>query len=69
MLLEIAFNELNKEKAELNVFDWNIGAIKCYEKVGFKINQNKVSNSIVKGENWKAINMIINRDDWILEEN
>ncbi len=40
-LLEIAFNELNKEKAELKVFDWNIGAIKCYEKVGFKINKNK----------------------------
>jgi RimJ/RimL family protein N-acetyltransferase len=65
-LLEIAFNELNKEKAELNVFDWNIGAIKCYEKVGFKINKNKTSTSVVKGAHWKAINMIINRSDMVL---
>lgn len=63
-LLDKAFKELNKEKAELNVYEWNIGAIKCYEKVGFKINRNKTSTSIVNGENWKAINMIINKNDW-----
>lgn len=65
LLLDKAFKELNKQKAELNVFDWNIGAIKCYEKVGFKTNQDKTSTSIVNGENWKAINMTINRNDWI----
>lgn len=64
-LLEKAFIDLRKEKAELNVFDWNTGAIKCYEKVGFKINQQKTSTTIVNGKNWSAINMTIHKSDWI----
>ncbi|NJB84225.1 GNAT family N-acetyltransferase [Wenyingzhuangia aestuarii] len=58
-LLDKSFNELNKEKVELNVFDWNICAIKCYENIGFKINSSKTSISIVNGKKWKAINMQI----------
>lgn|SRR5690606_2810775 len=65
LLLDKAFKELDKERAELNVFDWNTSAIKCYEKVGFKINRAKTSISIVNGEKWKAINMIIDRNNWI----
>lgn len=34
-LIHYAFNELNLKKLELGVFDYNVGALKCYEKVGF----------------------------------
>ncbi len=33
-LLDIAFIDLKQSKVELNVFDWNISAIKCYDKAG-----------------------------------
>lgn len=35
LLTEYAFNRMNIDTLELGVFDYNIGAIKCYEKVGF----------------------------------
>lgn len=37
-LLNYSFTELNAKTVELNVFDWNIGGIKCYEKCGFVMN-------------------------------
>ncbi|MBJ6367554.1 GNAT family N-acetyltransferase [Snuella sedimenti] len=63
-LLNIAFYELKKEKAELNVFDWNVGAIKCYEQLGFIRNPNKDSFMMVKEEKWKSLNMIMKKDYW-----
>ncbi len=63
-LLKIAFLKLDKQNAELNVFDWNTNAIKCYEKVGFIINPNKASKLEVRGNIWTAINMTIDRAHW-----
>jgi RimJ/RimL family protein N-acetyltransferase len=63
-LLEISFFKLDKEKVELNVYDWNINAIKCYEKVGFIINPDKIFKSTVKGNIWTAINMTIDKQHW-----
>jgi RimJ/RimL family protein N-acetyltransferase len=40
-LLDYSFRELDMNEVELNVYDWNIAGIKCYEKVGFVINPNK----------------------------
>ena len=37
-LLTYAFENLGADVVELNVFDWNIAGIKCYEKCGFKVN-------------------------------
>ncbi len=34
-ILRIGFTELNFEKITLGVFDFNLGAIKCYENAGF----------------------------------
>ena len=34
-IIDYAFNELNVEEIELNVFDFNPRAIACYKKVGF----------------------------------
>lgn len=63
-LLKICFIDLDVEKAELNVFDWNTGAIKCYEKVGFSTNVDKIKIRELKGKVWKALNMSINKTDW-----
>jgi RimJ/RimL family protein N-acetyltransferase len=63
-LLEIAFNKFNKCEASLNVFDWNIYAVKCYEKVGFQINPERNLERHVNGKKWIALNMILNKCDW-----
>ncbi|SHG87536.1 GNAT family N-acetyltransferase [Pedobacter caeni] len=64
-LLKISFLQLGKEKVELNVYDWNTNAIKCYEKAGFILNANKTSQMVIKGNTWTAVNMSIDKQHWI----
>jgi RimJ/RimL family protein N-acetyltransferase len=64
LLLDYAFANLDKDLIELNVFDWNQGAIKCYEKVGFVINPEKKLLRQVKDQTWTAINMRIDRSKY-----
>jgi len=64
LLLEHIFSVLNKTTAELNVFDWNVSAIKCYEKSGFSIDPLKKLERKIKGDVWIAINMNISREKW-----
>jgi RimJ/RimL family protein N-acetyltransferase len=64
LLLDFIFSNLDKTKVELNVFDWNIGAIKCYEKVGFVINPDKKNQRKIKNEIWTALNMSIDKSKW-----
>ena len=63
-LLEISFARFNKPFIELNVYDWNVSAIKCYEKVGFSINKDKINHIEVKGKIWNSLNMIIDKPTW-----
>ena len=58
-LKDYSFDRFNVEIVELNVYDWNTSAIKCYEKVGFKINPNQTTTTEVNGRIWTAINMRI----------
>jgi len=64
LLLDVAFSTLGQPKVELNVFDWNIEAIKCYEKVGFVINPGKKNERQIKNETWTAINMVLDKSKW-----
>lgn len=64
LLLDFIFSNLDRTKVELNVFDWNIGAIKCYEKVGFVINPDKKNERKIKTQVWTAINMSIDKFKW-----
>jgi RimJ/RimL family protein N-acetyltransferase len=48
---------------ELNVFDWNISAIKCYEKAGFVINPYRISERKVNGETWTVLRMVLEKKD------
>jgi len=64
LLLEFILENRKERNIELNVFDFNIGAIKCYEKVGFAINPDKKLIREVDGESWTALNMVLNLEEW-----
>ncbi len=63
-MLEKLFIEQRFQRADLNVFDWNKGAIRCYETIGFEINPDLVYKQDNNGEVWTALNMTISRDTW-----
>ena len=67
-LLEYGFGRFVQEIAELNVYDWNSGAIACYEKVGFTIDPEIRSEVRIENETWCSINMKINREIFKLQE-
>ncbi|MBZ0294360.1 MAG: GNAT family N-acetyltransferase [Anaerolineae bacterium] len=60
-LMAFAFTKLPIHTIELNVFDWNSSAIRCYEKVGFKINSAKKQTFEIDEQKWVTINMSIKR--------
>jgi RimJ/RimL family protein N-acetyltransferase len=60
-LVRYAFEELHTNTVELNVFDWNTSAIRCYEKTGFKINPAKSAMFKVEDKEWLALNMTISK--------
>ena len=62
-LLTYAFENLNAEIVELNVFDWNVAGIKCYEKCGFKVNPGKKQVFQVGDETWDTINMVVRKTE------
>ncbi|KAF2341175.1 GNAT family N-acetyltransferase [Flavobacterium tistrianum] len=64
LLLQYIFENRKERNIELNVFDFNISAQKCYEKVGFKINPDKKYLREVDGETWTALNMVLNLEEW-----
>lgn len=65
LLLKKSFEDMACEYVHLNVYDWNTGAIKCYEQVGFTknplINQHHI---MVDGKQWTTINMSIDKPRW-----
>ena len=61
-LMDYSFNRLSVEVVELNVYDWNTAAIKCYEKVGFTINPSVSSRVEVDGGIWTSVNMRVQRN-------
>ena len=64
-LLNYSFTELKAKTVELNVFDWNIGGIKCYEKCGFVMNPQKQATFEIGDKSWIALNMAIDKDTWV----
>jgi len=63
-LLAIAFSRPRIEEVSLNVFDWNIPAIKCYSKAGFRLTEGKTFTRQVKDKTWTAVNMCIHKKNW-----
>lgn len=63
-LLEYIFLTLDREVAELNVFDSNVAAIRCYERSGFTISQQHKVVRSVNGKTWNAHRMILDKNKW-----
>ena len=64
-LLKISFARPGIEEATLNVFDFNIAAIKCYSKAGFAINEAKTKTRKLKNKTWTTLNMGLPKGKWI----
>lgn len=63
-LLDYCFEKLQAREVELNVYDWNIAGIKCYEKAGFAFT-GKTMTTIVRDNIWTAKNMTIDKERWL----
>jgi RimJ/RimL family protein N-acetyltransferase len=64
VLLRFAFHELNLHRVNLNVFEYNPRAIRCYEKVGFK-HEGRMRSALNRdGRRWDLVYMGILRSEW-----
>ncbi|PWN72076.1 N-acetyltransferase [Chryseobacterium phosphatilyticum] len=66
-LLKYGFSHFDKKTAELNVYDWNTGAIECYKKVGFIFDPNVKSEAKIDQEIWISLNMKIQKKNFQLQ--
>jgi RimJ/RimL family protein N-acetyltransferase len=64
-LVKYSFEKLDVREVELNVYDWNIAGIKCYEKAGFSFNYNKKMTITINNEVWTALNMTLDKEKWV----
>ncbi len=64
-ILQFAFQELELHKVTLGVFDFNKGAIRCYEKCGFQIEGLlRDHRKFREGEFWSMYEMGILNEEW-----
>lgn len=64
LILDFAFRDLNMNRVELEVFDFNKRAYRCYLKVGFKEVGRKRKSCFIEGKYYDAILMDILREEW-----
>lgn len=63
-VLGVAFGELGLHRIELGVYDFNQGAIRCYEKVGFQLEGIRRHAARVGETCWNSCVMGILRHEW-----
>ncbi len=61
VLDEVIFGEMSAELADLRVFLCNSRARACYERLGFRETDHGVIHMDLHGENWDAVDMIIEK--------
>lgn len=61
-MVETLFLDEKVREVDLNVFSWNKAAIKCYEKVGFRIIHENTDEMNVNGKVWTRLNMVLERN-------
>ncbi|WP_454052586.1 GNAT family N-acetyltransferase [Clostridium sp. Marseille-Q7071] len=64
-ILNIGFNTFLLEEITLGVFDFNHGAIRCYEKVGFKKTKITENARVVGNKYWNLYEMSIKKNEWL----
>jgi len=63
-LLRFAFDQMNVNKVELGVFEFNQRAIACYRKCGFIEEGRRREHYFQDGRYWDIIDMSILRREW-----
>jgi RimJ/RimL family protein N-acetyltransferase len=63
-VLERGFGEFNLHRIELNVYDFNTPAIRCYEKAGFQKEGLMRGITFTGREYWNAYRMAILEEEW-----
>ncbi len=58
-LVDVSRQKYDAKTVELNVYNWNKGAMRCYEKVGFVENPEGQWTTRVDGQTWTAVNMVL----------
>lgn len=64
-LLEVGFKDLDYNKITLGVFEFNLSALKCYEKAGFT--KEKLIEKACESENgyWNVFELSITKEKWL----
>lgn len=63
-MCRIGFEEFNLHRIGLGVFDFNIGAIRCYEKIGFKKDGLLRDTVTIQDEYWNMYEMSLLEHEW-----
>ena len=65
VILRYAFTEVNLRRVTLNVFEYNVRAIRSYEKTGFR-HEGRMRQVLKReGQRWDMLFMGILREEWI----
>ena len=64
-LLEMAFIKYDTPFVDVNVYDWNITAMKSYQSVGFNITPEEGYHHELDFKVWTAINMNVSKERWL----
>jgi RimJ/RimL family protein N-acetyltransferase len=63
LLVRHAFQTLNLNRVGLEVYEFNQGAIRCYEKAGFRIEGRLRQSYFADGRYWDTVVMGILREE------
>jgi RimJ/RimL family protein N-acetyltransferase len=61
---EYAFMGLKLSVLTLRTFDFNLAAIACYQKIGFKFVETEIAFREFENEKWKLLTMKLEKQDW-----
>lgn len=64
-LLEMAFMHYKAKFVDVNVYDWNLSAMRCYESVGFEDTPDESYSHDMNFKVWTAINMSVTKKAWL----
>jgi len=68
LLVRHAFQTLNLNRVQLDVYEFNQKAIRCYEKAGFQIEGRLRESFFAEGRYWDTLVMGILRSEWRPEQ-
>lgn len=64
LMVKRFFEDPKVNQIDLNVFEWNQAAIKCYTNLGFTIRNTSIYPNPIENEFWGNHNMLLNREDF-----